>query len=234
MYWEYYVMGILLIPGLIFAIIAQARVSSNFNKYNKVMSQNGKTAYEVARIILDSANLQNIKIEKTSGSLTDHYNPKAQTIYLSQDVYESSSVASIGIATHEVGHALQYAENYKPIKVRSVLVYACNISSVLLWPLVFIGLLLNFGLESPFGMIFMWSGIAIFGLAVLFNLVTLPVEYNASKKAKQILVGAGILNEEEMVGVNKVLNAAALTYVASLVVAILNLLRFILYIRRRD
>lgn len=234
MYWEYYIMGIILIPGLILAAVAQAKVTSNFSKYNQVLSKKGLTASQVARLILDSANLQHISIKKISGELTDNYDPKNQTISLSSDVYDSTSVAAIGIATHEVGHALQYASNYKPIKVRTILVSACNFASSLLWPLVLIGLFLNLGLGTVAGNICMWSGVIIFSLSVIFNLVTLPVEYNASSRAKTILINAEILDSEEMVGVNKVLNSAALTYLAALVVSMLNLLRFLLVMKRND
>ena len=228
MYWEYYIMGIILIPGIILAIVAQFKVQTNYSKYSKVLSSKGLKASEVARLILDSANLQSVQIEKIDGKLTDHYDPKREVVSLSADIYDSTSVAAIGIATHEVGHALQYATNYKPIKARMFLVHACNISSKFLWPLVFIGLFLNFGLNSVVGEVCMWSGIILFGLSVIFNLVTLPVEYNASSRAKSILVNAEILSQDEMEGVHKVLNAAALTYVAALVVSILNLLRFVL------
>ena len=234
MYWEYYVMGVILIPGLILAIIAQAKVSFNYKKYSQVMSKNNMKACDVARLILDSAGLKQVQIKKINGELTDNYDPKAQTVSLSSSVYDSTSVAAIGVACHEVGHALQYAQNYAPVKIRMFLVRACNISSTLLWPLVVIGLILNIGLNSVAGMVCMWCGVIIFGLSVIFNLVTLPVEYNASNRAKSILSNAQILDSEEMEGVHKVLNAAALTYVAALVVSILNLLRFIIVMKHND
>ena len=234
MYWEYYVMGVILIPGLILAIIAQAKVSFNYKKYSQVISKNNMKACDVARLILDSAGLKQVQIKKINGELTDNYDPKAQTVSLSSSVYDSTSVAAIGIACHEVGHALQYAQNYAPVKIRMFLVRACNISSTLLWPLVVIGLILNIGLNSVAGMVCMWCGVIIFGLSVIFNLVTLPVEYNASNRAKSILSNAQILDSEEMEGVHKVLNAAALTYVAALVVSILNLLRFIIVMKHND
>lgn len=234
MYWEYYVMGVILIPGLILAIIAQAKVSFNYKKYSQVISKNNMKACDVARLILDSAGLKQVQIKKINGELTDNYDPKAQTVSLSSSVYDSTSVAAIGVACHEVGHALQYAQNYAPVKIRMFLVRACNISSTLLWPLVIIGLILNIGLNSVAGMVCMWCGVIIFGLSVIFNLVTLPVEYNASNRAKSILSNAQILDSEEMEGVHKVLNAAALTYVAALVVSILNLLRFIIVMKHND
>ena len=234
MYWEYYVMGVILIPGLILAIIAQAKVSFNYKKYSQVMSKNNMKACDVARLILDSAGLKQVQIKKINGELTDNYDPKAQTVSLSSSVYDSTSVAAIGIACHEVGHALQYAQNYAPVKIRMFLGRACNMSSTLLWPLVVRGLILNIGLNSVAGKVCMWCGIIIFGLSVIFNLVTLPVEYNASNRAKSILSNAQILDSEEMEGVHKVLNAAALTYVAALVVSILNLLRFIIVMKHND
>lgn len=228
MYFEYYLMGIILVPALILAIWAQTRVSSNFNKYNQIMSKRGMKACEVARLILDAAGLQHVKVVSTQGHLTDNFNPKTNIVSLSQEVYDSSSVAAIGIASHEVGHAIQYAQNYSPIKIRSVLVKVSNISSALLWPLVLIGLLLNFGLGTVFGNVCLWAGVIVFGVAMIFEMVTLPVEYNASKRAKQILSDSELLDSEEMVGVNKVLNAAALTYVASMLIAMLNFLRFLI------
>lgn len=232
--WDYYIMGIVLIPGLILACIAQAKVSYNFSKFSKVMSKRGMTACQVARLILDSAGLNSVNIQKVSGELTDHYDPRTNTVSLSDSVYDSASVASIGVATHEVGHALQYATNYKPVKLRRLMVGVSNISSVILWPLVLIGLVLNLGVGSIFGSICIWSGVIFFGLSIIFNLITLPVEFNASRRAKSILVNSQILDSDEMVGVNKVLNAAALTYVAALVVSILNLVRFLLVVKRND
>ena len=198
------------------------------------MSKNNMKACDVARLILDSAGLKQVQIKKINGELTDNYDPKAQTVSLSSSVYDSTSVAAIGIACHEVGHALQYAQNYAPVKIRMFLGRACNMSSTLLWPLVVRGLILNIGLNSVAGMVCMWCGVIIFGLSVIFNLVTLPVEYNASNRAKSILSNAQILDSEEMEGVHKVLNAAALTYVAALVVSILNLLRFIIVMKHND
>lgn len=229
-------MGIILLPGIIFALIAQAKVNTNYKKYSQVFSKRGMKAHEVARLILDSAGLNHVGISRVSGELTDYYDPTKQMIALSDDVYNSTSVAAIGVATHEVGHALQYAKNYAPVKIRMAMVKVSNISSALLWPLVIVGLILNLGVGTVFGNICLWSGVIIFGLSVIFNLITLPVEYDASNRAKNILTNAEILDSNEMVGVNKVLNSAALTYVAALVVSMLNLLRFLLVMlsNRRD
>ena len=231
LYWEYYIMGFILLPGLIFAIYAQSKVTSTYNKFSKVASESGRTASEVARIMLDAAGCTNTTITKIGGELTDNFNPKTNVVSLSSAVCDSTSVAAIGIAAHEVGHAIQYKTNYFPMKIRKFAIVLSNISSTLLWPLVLIGLILNFTLVSGVGMIMAWAGVAVFGLAVLVNLATLPVEYNASRRATTILKESGLLTEQESNNAKKVLSAAALTYVAALVVSILNLLRFILVIR---
>ena len=230
LYWEYYVMGIILLPGLLLAIYAQSKVSSTYSKYSKMMSQKGMKAWEMVRLLLDCADLQNVQVIKVSGNLTDYYDHKKQVVALSSTVYDSSSVAALGVAAHEVGHALQFKNNYLPVKIRSAIIPITNISSTLLWPLVMLGLIFNFAAMpgSLVGDICLWSGVIIFGLAVLLDLVTLPVEYNASNRAVQVLSKTEILTEEETKGAKKVLGAAALTYVASLLTSILNLLRFLL------
>lgn len=229
MYWEYYLMGIILIPGIIFAAIAQSKVNNAYSAYSKVLSKSGKTAAEVARLILDTAGCTDITITRVNGHLSDHYNPKKKIIALSSSVHDSTSVAALGIAAHEVGHAIQYKKGYLPMKVRSLLIPITNLSSVVLWPLVIIGLIFNFVAipGSIVGNVFLWIGIAFFGISVLLNLVTLPVEYNASNRASKILFDAQILDQTEVNGAKKVLNAAALTYVAALLVSVLNLLRFV-------
>ena len=232
--WEYYTMGIILLPAIILAIIAQSKVNSTYTAYSKVLSQSGKTAAEIARLILDSANLSHIKITKVSGHLTDHYDPKKKLIALSTSVHDSTSVAAIGIAAHEVGHAVQYKEKYLPIKIRSLLIPVTNFASVMLWPLVFIGLLFNYGstFDNPVGLFFIWAGVVVFGLAALLNIVTLPVEFNASNRAVKVLYKTQILNAKETAGAKKVLSAAAMTYVAAMLISVLNLVRFLLVVRR--
>ena len=232
MYFEYYIMGIILIPGIIFAIFAQSKVSSTYNKYREVMSLSGETAGDLIKRLLVTTDLGHISVKQISGNLTDHYDPKKEEICLSYDVYSSSSIAALGIACHEFGHALQKKEKYFPYQIRSILVPITNIASTLLWPLVIIGLIFNFAAMpgSIVGDIFLWCGIGFFGVAVLFSLATLPVEYNASKRALNILSSTNTLTEEELKGTKKVLNAAALTYVAALLVSILNFLRFILVV----
>lgn len=235
-YWLYYILGIILLPGIILGIYAQTKVNTNYNKYSKVLSKKGLSGSQVARLILDTAGLYDYKVVKISGKLTDNFNPKTKTVSLSQEVYDSTSVASLGIASHEVGHALQYANNYVPMKVRSIAIKVTNFASAFLWPIIMIGLLLDFVIltNSVVGDIFLIAGVTFFALAVIVDLVTLPVEFNASNRAKKILGESSICDSSEMVGVKKVLDSAALTYVASLVVSILNLLRFIIVVNSRN
>lgn len=234
-YWEYYLMGIILIPGILLALYAQVRVSSTFQKYSKIMSMRGVTGAQFAKKILQEADLNHIQVILTKGTLSDHYNHRAKTVALSEEVYHSSSVASLGIAAHEVGHALQYKYGYLPVRLRTFMVPFTNIVSVILWPLVFIGLFLGFGSTAGGGLgnIFVWAGVIFFGLSVLFSLITLPVEFDASRRAKQLLDESGLVDEMESEGAQKVLRAAALTYVAALIIAILNLVRFLLVVNNR-
>ena len=234
LYWQYYLMGIILLPGIIFGIYAQNKVNKTFNTYSNITNEGGRTASEVAKIMLNAAGCNDIKIAKISGELTDNYNHSKKTVSLSNSVYDSTSVSAIGVAAHEVGHVLQYKTNYTPIKLRKFAIVASNISSNLLWPLVIIGLIFNFALASVAGDIILWSGVIVFSLAVLVNLVTLPVEYNASRRATTILKESGLLTEQESEQAGKVLNSAALTYVASLIISILNLLRFLLVFIKKD
>ena len=233
MYYTYYILGIILLPGIILATYAQTKVTTTFNKFSTTLALCGKTASEVARLFLDNAGLQNIQIIKSCGYLTDYYDHKKKVIALSEDVYNSQSISAIGVACHEVGHALQYKTKYPPIIIRNIIVHMCNFTSKGLWLLILVGALLYY---TPLGNILMWIGVGIFGLSVLLNLVTLPVEYDASKKATQLLEKSTILTAEETRCTEKVLKAAALTYVASLVISLLNLLRFVLslIIRSRD
>lgn len=229
--WDYYVMGIILLPGIILSIYAQAKVSITFNKYNNVLAECGKSASEIARLFLDFAGLKDIKIIKVRGHLTDYYNHRKKIIALSDLTYESSSISAIGVACHEVGHALQYKTNYLPIKIRNLFIPICNFANYMLWFWIILGIIFY---AVPLGMTFTWIGIACFGVTVLLNLITLPVEYNASKRAIQLVSKGGIFGPEETEDAKKILNAAALTYVASLVVSILNLVRLILVFARRD
>lgn len=209
---------IYILPGLILAMYAQSKISSNYAKYSRVNSGTGKTGREVAREILDRNGLYTVQIERIGGNLTDHYDPRSKVLRLSQGVYDSTSVAALGIAAHEVGHAVQDAENYGFLKLRNVLVPAANFGSQFAFILVALGIFFqNFLVEL---------GVALFAIAVLFQLITLPVEYDASNRAKEELQTI-IYSEEGTVGVRKVLSAAALTYVASLLTALGTLLRLL-------
>lgn len=217
---------VLLIFGLL-AILAQFNVKGTFNKYKKVNSGTGRTGAEAARIMLDNAGLYSVQVLQVAGTLSDHYNPKAQTVNLSADVYYGTSVASIAVACHECGHAIQHSEGYAPLNFRSMFFPVATIGSQAGIPLFFAGLLFNFPFLSTFGIIF-------FSAAVLFQMVTLPVEFNASARALSRMTDYGLVTGENMRGARKVLTAAALTYVAAAAVAIANLIRLILISRRRN
>ena len=236
MYFTYYLLGIILLPGIIFAIYAQSQVSSKFNKYKEINYSQTKPVHEKARFFLDAMGAYDVKVNKTSGFLTDHYNPKTETVSLSDEVYNSTSIASLGIACHEIGHVLQHKQGYKLLKLRSWLIPIINIGSFMMWPLVILGLLLE-GLQyTSVGQTLIIIGVVIFGLSVLFSAITIPIEKDASKRAYKMLVETGELTYEEGKSVKEVLDAAALTYVASLVVSILSFIRFVLaiFISRKD
>lgn len=223
---SYYLL--LVLPAIIIAGIAQARVSSTFAKYNRIANMQGLTAAQVARRILDSNGLTSIVIEHVKGNLSDHYDPKAKILRLSDSVFSSTSAASLGVAAHECGHALQHAEGYAPLKIRNSVYPAVSFSSMASIPLIIIGFLLS-------NSVFIYAGIILFTAVVAFQLITLPVEFNASKRALAILRDSNILEESELSGAKKVLTAAALTYVASALVSLMQLLRFVLIAsNRRD
>lgn len=238
MYFQYYLMGIILLPGIILASIAQAKVNNAYHKFSQVFASSGVTASELIKRLLVSADMTSTRVTSTHGSLSDHFDPTTNEIRLSQQNYNSSSVAALGIACHEFGHAVQKKQKYLPYQIRKTLIPITNFASKLLWPLVILGLIFNFGVTGAgvTGDIFMWSGIIVFGASVLVNLVTLPVEFDASKRAIKILKTTGTLTEEELTGTKEVLSAAALTYLASFIVSVLSLLRFLLVVlnRRRD
>lgn len=216
---------ILVMPMVIFSLVASVKVKSAFNKYSKVFSQRGLTGAQAAEEVLKFYGITNVAVQHVAGELTDHYDPKANVICLSDKVYNSTSVAAIGVACHEAGHAAQYAEGYSPVKVRSVIYPACSIGSKVGFPLAFLGLVFSFDFLVTLG-------IALFGLAVLFQVLTLPVEFNASRRAIKVIDEIGVLRDDEISGAKKVLTAAALTYVASLAVSVANLLRLILLSNR--
>ncbi|MBO7527894.1 MAG: zinc metallopeptidase [Clostridia bacterium] len=235
LYWEYYLMGIILLPGIIFAIWAQARVNTTYSKYSKVISANGYTGKDAVLKMLNENGINDVSVMRIDGELTDNFNPRTKRVSLSNNVYSSSTIAALGVAAHECGHAIQHSRGYAPAKLRSVVVTVSNISSTILWPIVFLGLFLGFAVDSPIGKMVLWSGIIVFGLSFLFSLITLPVELDASKRAINELVRLDIVDNTEVIGAREVLNAAALTYVAAMVVSLLNLLRFLLvFLRRND
>ncbi|MCX0403460.1 zinc metallopeptidase [Clostridium perfringens] len=222
MFYPYYIdpTYLILIPAILISAWAQFKVSSTFNKYSTVRSINGYTGAQVARILLNDAGLQEVEIQQVPGRLSDHYDPRAKVLRLSSDVYGSTSVASIGVAAHEVGHAIQDKESYSALVFRNAIVPVVNFSSSLSWILFFIGILLSYSTLVTIGII-------LFSVVVLFQLVTLPVEFNASSRALKILEARGILYDKEVDGARKVLSAAALTYVAATLMAILQLVRLI-------
>lgn len=230
-YFSYYYLSnyyyvILVLPMVIFSVIASARVNSSFKKYSKVMSSRRITGAQAAFEVLRHYGITNVQIERVSGNLTDHYDPRTNVIRLSDSVYSSTSVAAIGVACHEAGHAAQYAQSYVPIKIRNKILPLANIGSKAGIPLAILGYFLNF---EPLALV----GVVFFAFAVVFQLVTLPVEFNASKRALDVISDVDILSEQEKKGAKNVLSAAAMTYVASLAVSIASLLRLILTINRR-
>ncbi|MGN0625975.1 MAG: zinc metallopeptidase [Oscillospiraceae bacterium] len=220
---------ILIVPSLLLALWAQMMVSSNFKKYSQVYNRRGYTGADAARMILDNNGLYHVRIERVSGNLTDHYDPKAEVIRLSDSVYGSASVAAVGVAAHEAGHAVQHATGYLPIKIRSAIIPVTQIGSQLSIPLILLGFLFQL---KPL----VFAGILFYATAALFQLVTLPVEFNASSRAMKVLEQSEMLAGDELAGAGKVLRAAAMTYVAALLTALAQLLRLILIFggRRRD
>lgn len=230
MYYLYYLLGFILVPGILLGIWAQIKVQTTFKEYSKVETKHGKPANVVARYMLDGGGCIDTKIGRIKGDLTDNYNPTNDTISLSDSVYDSTSVAAIGVTAHEIGHVFQHKGHYAPVKWRSFLVPILNITGYFVWPLIFIGLILEvaFYITSAEWMII--TGIALYSLNIIFCLITLPVELNASKRAYKMLVSTGEMDQQEAEGVKKVLNAAAWTYVAALVTSILSLVRLLLYV----
>lgn len=217
---------IILLPAIIIAAIAQIKIKSSFSKYSKVNSVNGYTGAQVARMLLDAAGLFDIPVEIVQGKLTDHYDPTKRVMRLSSEVYNGTSVASIGVAAHETGHALQDKERYVPLKLRNAIVPAVNFSSNASWVLFLIGIILS--IHSLINI-----GIVLFSAVVLFQLVTLPVEFNASSRAIKVLESRNILYGDEIKGAKSVLSAAAMTYVAATLMAISQLIRLVLISRDR-
>lgn len=233
MYFDYTYI-ILVLPAVLFSMWASMRVNSTFNKYSKEHTSRNITGAQAARMVLDANGLTNIPIERVSGNLSDHYDPKANVIRLSDSVYSNTSTAAVGVACHEAGHAIQHAENYAPVKIRTAIVPITNIGSKLAMPLILLGIVL-----STFGSFFIqiaYFGIICFCLCVLFQLVTLPTEFNASSRAMKAIEASYLLTDTEQKSARKVLSAAAMTYVAALAVSVMQLLRLVLLVsgRRRD
>lgn len=226
MYFDVYYL-ILVVPALIFAMFAQSQVSRTFSKYSTMRTYSGMTGYEAARRILDANGLRHVGIERVSGHLTDHYDPRTNVIRLSDEVYNTNSVSAVGVAAHEAGHAVQYAKNYVPVKIRSAIIPVTQLGSTLSMPLVLIGFFMGAQPLVNFGLL-------LFATVTAFQLVTLPVEFNASNRAVYALETSGTIVDEELSGVKKVLGAAAMTYVAALAVSLANLLRLVMIFGRRD
>ena len=229
--WTYLV---IVLPCLILSLWASAHVNNTFKRYAKVISARRITGAQAAQRVLTANGVNNVRIERTSGKLTDHYDPRSNVIRLSEDVYDNPSAAAIGVACHEAGHAVQYANHYFPIKVRAAIIPITNIGSKLALPLILIGVLLSS--LGEYSTIIVDIGIACFSLSLIFQLVTLPVEFNASRRALRAIEDCEILTNEELRGARKTLGAAAMTYVAATAVALAQLLRIILLFggRRRN
>ena len=223
--WSYF----LILIGAVISMIASSKVKTTYAKYGNVRSHSGMTATDAARRILDNAGLRHIRIERVAGDLTDHYSPKELVLRLSDTTIHSTSIAAIGVAAHECGHAIQHAKKYVPLNVRNAIVPVVNLGSKLSWPMILIGLL--FGVTG-----FLDLGIVFFSFSLIFQVITLPVEFNASSRALKILDNSGMLYDEELKGAKKVLSAAAMTYVAATIASLLSLLRLIILFggRRRN
>ena len=230
--WTYLV---IVLPCLLLSMWASSSVNSTFNKYSKVGSTRRLTGADAAMRVLAANGVRGVRIERVSGNLTDHFDPKTNVIRLSDSVYGSTSVAAIGVACHEAGHAVQYAKNYGPIKLRAAIIPITNIGSKLAMPLILAGVLLSFLGNFSYALVYL--GIAAFSLSLVFQLVTLPVEFNASRRALQTIESSGLLTAEEQTGAKKTLTAAAMTYVAATAVALAQLVRLLLIFggrRRRN
>ncbi len=227
-YFDYYYL-ILVVPALLLAIWAQVQVKTTYRKYSRVPNSRGMTGAYAAQAVLNFYGITDVRIERVSGNLTDHYDPRSKVIRLSDGVYNSSTVAAIGIACHEAGHAAQHAENYAPIKIRNAIIPVCNIGSTIGIPLALIGWIFSFS-------ILIYVGLGLYAAVFIFQVATLPVEFNASRRAIRVIDETQLLRDDEIGGAKKVLAAAAMTYVASMMVSLANLLRLLLRFsnNRRD
>lgn len=226
-YFDYYYL-ILVVPALLLAIWAQVQVKTTYRKYSRVPNSRGMTGAYAAQAVMNFYGITDVRIERVSGNLTDHYDPRSKVIRLSDGVYNSSTVAAIGIACHEAGHAAQHAENYAPIKIRNAIIPVCNIGSTIGIPLALIGWIFSFS-------ILIYVGLGLYAAVFIFQVATLPVEFNASRRAIKVIDETQLLRDDEIGGAKKVLAAAAMTYVASMMVSLANLLRLLLrFSNRRD
>lgn len=225
-FYDSYYYIVLVLPAIILSLIVQAKLKSTYAKYSSLKNMRGITGAQAAKVVLDYYGVTDVAVTQGMGKLSDHYDPTQKTIVLSSEVFNSSSIAAVGIACHEAGHAAQHAESYMPIRIRNSILPVCNIGSTLSLPLLIAGYF--FGLPS-----LIWIGIAFFSFTAIFQLVTLPVEFNASNRAISVIESNGLLSFEEKLGATKVLKAAAMTYVAALAVSVANLLRLILRFNRR-
>ena len=223
----------IVLPCLLLSLWASSSVNSTFKRYSKQLSSHGISGRDAAICVLEAHGISNVRVERIAGKLTDHFDPKTNVIRLSDNVYDSTSTAAIGVACHEAGHAVQYAKEYFPMKVRAAIIPATNIGSHLAMPLILLGVL--FGVGGSYSYTLVYAGIACFSLSLVFQLVTLPVEFNASRRAMQAIKGSNILTTQEQIGARKTLTAAAMTYVAAVAVAAAQLLRLVLLFGgRRD
>lgn len=233
MYFDFYYV-VLVLPTVILALIAQAAVKSTFSKYTNVYNRSGMTGKDVAEMILRNAGIYDVQVRPVSGSLTDNYNPSNKTLNLSESVYGVSSIGAAGVAAHECGHAIQHAYGYLPLKIRNAIIPATNIGSKLSMPLIIVGVLLSgytsyaVGAGIGLGYKIIYLGILLYGLSVLFQVITVPVEFNASRRALTILKDSGMLAQDEISGARKVLSAAAMTYVAAMAQSLASMLRLIM------
>lgn len=225
--WTYIV---LVLPAVIFSLIASANVNSTFKKYSRVYNSRRLTGADAARRILDSNGLQHIRIERISGNLSDHFDPRSNVIRLSQAVYDGATAAAVGVAAHECGHAIQHAVGYLPIKLRSAIIPITNIGSKLAFPMILLGIVLT--AWSQQALMIAYIGVALFGLSLVFQLVTLPTEFNASRRALKTIDNMGLLSGDDLKASKKVLTAAAMTYVAALAVTLMQLIRLFLIVNR--
>ena len=227
--WTYLV---LVLPCVILSLWASSSVNSTFKRYSTQYAMRGITGAEAAQRVLSANGVSGVRIERVAGNLTDHFDPKTNVIRLSDSVYSSTSTAAIGVACHEAGHAVQYATHYTPIKLRAAIIPITNFGSKLAMPLILLGILLSYLGNFSYALVYL--GIACFGLSLVFQLITLPVEFNASRRAVRAISSTGILTQQELVGAKRTLKAAAMTYVAATAVSLAQLLRLILLFGRRS